>query len=526
MSAKCDCGGDKCDPTRLYSQKSINTHRRKVKNAAYRQSRTYCDCGAEFCEPGVLYTIQDQILHKDRVRQRLLRAAAARSEEVNAQMAIQTLSSTADMKTDMVSSSASAYSGSINSSSNTATATSTTTEEDPMDTDDLVCMDFAFDSDHVQSDNDHVQSDNEPGDTTDPTANQHTNTEPQMEPDQLDHLNSLPDMDFDEFEEEMFEDDNVDEQNGPEQEDAPDDPMDEPLGDGLCLLTLVTLLFLWQKRYNINGAATRGLFRIMGFVLRITKITKRFPSYDGSRKKFQTNEGCKSEIRHVCPKCEYLYKQDEAQKCGNVTAGCQEDRYLNVNGTKVPRKKFFWWSIIEQLKLRSGWTGFMDRLVPVPAEAHDDKAPDVVSSKVIPYHTRENIQVATQLGSYIFIIALACDGFNPWRGVQYTIWFLAFRVLNQKVKYTAKTNDLITVGIIPGPTEPKTLQFYANDIVLQLLLLQANQVTVPGKLADGSIGNFFLRAYLIGLIGDYPAICKMLNVQGVGQRERERDRER
>jgi hypothetical protein len=168
--------------------------------------------------------------------------------------------------------------------------------------------------------------------------------------------------------------------------------------------------------------------------------------------------------------------------------------------------------------MRCNWTAFTNKLTPVPASAHPDNAPDVVSSKAIPNKMRETINVATQLGAYIFILALACDGFNPWRGVQYTMWFLALRVLNLKIEHSARTDELITIGIIPGPREPKTLQHYANYIVLvkELLMLQANQVTVARSLDGGVVEQVLLTAFLIGLIGDYPAICKLLHVQGVG----------
>ena len=125
------------------------------------------------------------------------------------------------------------------------------------------------------------------------------------------------------------------------------------------------------------------------------------------------------------------------------------------------------------------------------------------------------MNVATRVGAYIFILALACDGFQVWTGVNYTIWFLALRILNLKNDHAASTEDLITIGIIPGPREPKTLQFYANRIVKQLLLLQANTVKVPRRIWER---DFWIPvyAYLVALIGDYPGLTKMLNVQGVG----------
>jgi hypothetical protein len=168
--------------------------------------------------------------------------------------------------------------------------------------------------------------------------------------------------------------------------------------------------------------------------------------------------------------------------------------------------------------MRSNWTGYFDKLEPIPKLPTEDNSPNAVSSKLIPQHVRDIVHQTVHLGSFVFILALACDGFNPWRGVQYTMWFLAVRILNLKTEFQASTVDLITIGIISGPREPKTLQYYANTVVVELLFLQANHVTIPRKLADGTSAFVYIIAYLVAIIGDYPALCKILHRQGVGSR--------
>jgi hypothetical protein len=98
------------------------------------------------------------------------------------------------------------------------------------------------------------------------------------------------------------------------------------------------------------------------------------------------------------------------------------------------------------------------------------------------------------------------------------MWFLAVRILNYKIDYIAKTADLITVGIISGPREPKTLQYYSYIIVQELLLLNSSRVTIPETLPDGTQVTRLVLAFLVALIGDYPALCKILNRQGVNSK--------
>jgi hypothetical protein len=288
------------------------------------------------------------------------------------------------------------------------------------------------------------------------------------------------------------------------------------IGSNVSVIMLVTLLFIFQKRYKLQHTAMRKLFQIVQFTMNVAGSKVKFPSYTKSQNKFKPPDKCSAQKVHVCESCEWVYEEDVSPQCPR--ANCQAPRYKQVNGNKQACKITFMWDIIEQLKMRLNWRGFSHKLeLNIPSNACPNLAPNVVSSRLIPQaiRTRINVNVATELGAYVFILALACDGFQVWTGVNYTIWFLALRILNLKNQHAASTDDLITIGIIPGPREPKTLQFYANRIVQQLLQFQANQVTVPRRVLD-KVWNIPVYAYLVALIGDYPGLTKLLNVQGVG----------
>ena len=311
----------------------------------------------------------------------------------------------------------------------------------------------------------------------------------------------------------------------------------------VSILTLVTLLFLFQKRFKLTHTCMTTLFRIIKLSLSIGGSKVKFPAYSRSRKKFTPPPGSEACKRDVCIECEWLFSKDGSD---NTCLYCGADRYKTVNGKQKPTKVVWMWDIVQQLKMRISWGGFASRLSPVPLAPDEDKAPNVVKSRIIPQHIRRVINTPAQLGAFVFILALACDGFNPWRGVQYTIWFIALRILNLQQDQTSsvhtqhtqhtqfhthtthlvshphnlsyiQTADLITVAIICGPREPKTLQYYASDIVEQLLFIQANRVTVPRHVSNNSEPiQMRILAYLVAMIGDFPALCKMLNHQGVG----------
>ena len=208
-------------------------------------------------------------------------------------------------------------------------------------------------------------------------------------------------------------------------------------------------------------------------------------------------------------------KSDFSKKC----SVCQVDKYKKHKGKDKPKRTAWLWDIPQQLKMRLNWRGFEQKLEPIPKTAHANCAPNVASSPLVPEKVRQTINVITEtrLGAYVFLLALACDGFQPWRGVQYTMWFLAVRILNLKMQHIASVAELITIGIISGPREPATLQYYADEVVQQLLLFQANRVTIARSLPDGCTVDVLVLAFLVAVIGDYPALCKMLHVQGVGR---------
>jgi hypothetical protein len=166
--------------------------------------------------------------------------------------------------------------------------------------------------------------------------------------------------------------------------------------------------------------------------------------------------------------------------------------------------------------MRASWEGYFDKLEPIPVVPHANLPPHVVNTRLI----NEQILQAVRLGNYIFLLGIGLDGFNPWRGIQYCMWLCAVKVLNLKVDHLAKTDNLITLGIISGPREPKTLQHYLSCVVQDVLFIQANQVTVTRSVPDGHGKTkkmiFRIMAFIVAIIGDYPALTKILNMSGTG----------
>ena len=111
----------------------------------------------------------------------------------------------------------------------------------------------------------------------------------------------------------------------------------------------------------------------------------------------------------------------------------------------------------------------------------------------------------------IFSIALAysTDGVNPFRSGQYTLWPLAFKVLNLPPALASSTALIILGGVVHGPKKPKTLQAY------QLLIADEFAAGRRGLKSTSPCGNYTIHfsTKLVLTTADGPANGLMLNQQ-------------
>jgi hypothetical protein len=559
----CTCGDSKCDPTQLQNQLTIQRHLRNAKDRKKNKIKKLCPCKQFFCNPNKLYGPSSISKHMKKKRQQQdipplneHKGSLSEPDDTDNDSYGQINDNTDDEPPNPTEANTQSQHSSIISSNQTAIpsnvvvtsiiqpSTCENTWNNPQQIPLNTVSTFNIRANVLKKDrppdplkhrvplNHVIHSAVEPvsDDSTEDerplnqeSMDQHS-AYAQQDPDVLPEASEDVELEVNEEEDISHLDglpESADFLDGAAEMDLDDDKeteWEELLGSSMSVIMLITLLFLWQKKYNINNTAMRGLFRIIKIVINKVggddKTKPNIPSFDKSRKRFRPDGGCKAERKDVCDKCEWLYLNNEDQNC--PIEWCKEYRYKTVGAKTVPRKSYFKWDILSQLKMRMNWKDFRSKLQSIPGVATCN-GEDIISSKAITDKVRQNINVATQLGKFVFILALACDGFNPWRGVQYTMWFLALRIMNMNVKFTAKTEELITIGIISGPREPKTLQHYMTDIVVQLLYIQANDVTIPYTLDDGTTVLKGIAVFLTNLIGDYPALCKLLHIQGVGK---------
>ena len=107
-------------------------------------------------------------------------------------------------------------------------------------------------------------------------------------------------------------------------------------------------------------------------------------------------------------------------------------------------------------------------------------------------------------------LGLATDGVNPWRRRKSTFWPILLYNFNLPPEERSHDDNAICIGEVPGPEKPKDMDSFLYPVVQELLKLSV------GVQAYDVIEEeiFILRAYLITIFGDIPAVSMLLRMKG------------
>ena len=97
---------------------------------------------------------------------------------------------------------------------------------------------------------------------------------------------------------------------------------------------------------------------------------------------------------------------------------------------------------------------------------------------------------------------LNCDWFQPYKHTQYSVGVL-YLILNLPHSIRFKPENVLIVGIIPGPSEPKQ---YGMNCYLRPLVKELNSLWSDGISIVTDSGSVLVRAALIATV---PATSKL-----------------
>lgn len=248
------------------------------------------------------------------------------------------------------------------------------------------------------------------------------------------------------------------------------------------------ILFLnyFHLFYNLPERAMRTLLQFLGILLSflaklcdnivLTQLSNTFPkSLYCIRKRLKNGDECTEYI--VCPKCSTLYTLGECitengsqqpKMCNHVEfpnhpqhsrrAKCNSSLVKSVQiGRKtklVPRKVFAYHSVIETLKEMARRPGFLDMCEHWRDREVTDVLGDIYDGKV--WKSMQSVAGRPFLTvPYNLCLGLNIDWFNPFSETQYSAGAIYLTIFNLPRDVCYRLENMILVGMMPGPNEPK-----------------------------------------------------------------------
>ena len=245
----------------------------------------------------------------------------------------------------------------------------------------------------------------------------------------------------------------------------------------------------------------------------------------------------------VCPKCNSLYNYDSAyetvggrklsRKCSFVEfpnhrhrahrKSCSEVLLKEVklqDGTLklYPKKVYCYNSIIETLKLFLQRPGFTSRCELWRARERTSIAnllSDVIHGTVWrDFKGPDGSRFMSHQRNVAFMMNV--DWFQPFKHSPYSVGVIYLDLMNLPRGERYKRENIIVVGIIPGPGEPSSLNPYLVPLVSELKELWEDGVEVCHSGSRRIPERFFVALLLVAC--DAPAARKICGFLGPGAR--------
>lgn len=243
----------------------------------------------------------------------------------------------------------------------------------------------------------------------------------------------------------------------------------------------------------------------------------------------------------VCPSCHLLYdskpqsliiglsRQRESAKCSYVEfpehpqrrfrEKCNTALLCRVKRSGInevifkPRRIYYYYGLKRALSIllnRKGFLKLCNQWYQHAHSSHDhvDILSDITDGNV----WKELVSSLTPthaLPTNFLGLLLNVDWFQPYKHVSYSVGVIYAVLINLPRNIRYRPENVIVVGIIPGPHEPKThINTYLGPLVNELLQLH------KGDWIETTSGRQFIRCVVAGISSDIPATRKAAGFVG------------
>ncbi|KAJ8481557.1 hypothetical protein ONZ45_g15275 [Pleurotus djamor] len=199
----------------------------------------------------------------------------------------------------------------------------------------------------------------------------------------------------------------------------------------------------------------------------------------------------------------------------NVCPYCGEDRFDSLDR---PRKRFNYIPLIPRLQGYYRNRKLAEQMQYRHQHRHDPtQVNDVLSGCHYARLRKTRVTVNGVERPYMFfsdrrdlLLGMSTDGFAPFRRRKKTCWPLIIFNYNLPPEVRFHLINILCIGVIPGPKKPKDFDSFVWPLVKELLQLAL------GVRSFDILSNevFALRAYLVLVFGDIPAVSMVMRIKG------------
>jgi len=242
------------------------------------------------------------------------------------------------------------------------------------------------------------------------------------------------------------------------------------------------------------------------------------PSLDGIRSRTAALAGVQPEYFDCCVNscCAFTGDHLNLQSC----PFCQEQRFADSK----PRKRFTYIPLIPRLQVfarnESVAKQMQYRGQYESHEAEPGKMKDIFDSTTYRTLQQRHIHVGDLISNVKYFadrrdvaLGLSSDGVSPHKRRKTTCWPLILFDYNLPPDIRFHLEHILSVGVVPGPKKPLDIDSFLWPLIQELLRLAEGVQALQAYdiLADEL---FSLRAFLIVVFGDIPAVSMLMKMKG------------
>ena len=290
----------------------------------------------------------------------------------------------------------------------------------------------------------------------------------------------------------------------------------------------VLFIGTWMHIFNISQRAVEPLLQFMAIVFKCLKqgselLSKECPS---SIYKLKSMLGVKKDTfeRHiVCPKydeatclrkeyCDYIRYPNHSFVSKRVRCGMTLGRvikYQHAERKFLPCKTYCYNSISKTLKLFFSRPNFYQNCQQWHSrQRQPGYYRDIYDGRI----WREFDSFLSSSSSCNLALMLNIDWFQPYKNSPHSVGAIYLSIMNLPRRLRFKLENIMLVGMIPGPHEPNAdgLVHYIKPLVDELLQLYNTGVTV---ITNGN-EEHIVKAALLCIAADLPAARKLCGFLG------------